>query len=281
MKLVLPKAMPTAAIRVGIKSLRLAPAFQKAGAKRSELWVAVTPLVTFFQVLLSRSQEAARTLLGENFGGILTSDRWGGYNWLALGQRQLCWAHLTREFTKIAERSGVSGELGSALLEQQQQLFDLWYRVRDGTLNRSDFVEAGNKIRERVKALLHEGSEHQIAPKEKTPLAQSVRTCRQLLKVEPAMWLFVTVQGIEPTNNAAERAIRPAVLWRRTSFGTQSKAGSTFVARMLTVVMTLRSQGRNVLEYMTDACSAAREGKKAPSLLPGSADAEDQILPAA
>jgi hypothetical protein len=98
------------------------------------------------------------------------------------------------------------------------------------------------------------------------------------------MWLFVTTFGVEPTNNAAERALRPAVLWRRTSFGSQSVAGSTFVARMLTVVTTLRSQQRNVLEYMTAACRAAREGNPAPSLLPElpkTANSEDQILPAA
>lgn len=91
----------------------------------------------------------------------------------------------------------------------------------------------------------------------------------------------MTVEGVEPTNNAAERAIRPAVLWRRTSFGSQSEAGSTFVARMLTVVTTLRSQHRNVLEYITQACRAAREGKPAPSLLPMTANSEDQVLPAA
>jgi hypothetical protein len=105
---------------------------------------------------------------------------------------------------------------------------------------------------------LQEAADYEIGDQEKTPLAKTVRTCRQLLKVEPAMWLFITVEGVEPTNNAAERAIRPAVLWRRTSFGTQSQAGSHFVARMLTVVTTLRSQQRNVLEYMTAAIRAAR-----------------------
>ena len=95
-----------------------------------------------------------------------------------------------------------------------------------------------------------------------------MRTCRQLLKFEPAMWLFVTTEGVEPTNNAAERAIRPAVIWRRTSFGTQTQAGSTFVTRMLTVVTTLKSQDRNVLEFMAQAVVAAREGTTAPCLLP-------------
>lgn len=246
------------------------------------LWVAVTPLVTFFQVLLSRSAEAAQTLLGVSFGGILTSDRHGGYNWVDLERRQLCWAHLKREFIKISERPGVSAQLGAALVKQQKKLFELWHRVRDGTLERCDFIESANQIRVQVKALLQEAADYEIGAQEKTPLAKTVRTARQLLKVEPAMWLFVTVEGVEPTNNAAERAIRPAVLWRRTSFGTQSQAGSHFVARMLTVVTTLRSQQRNVLEYMTMACRAAREGKSAPSLLPQVAAAsEDQVLPAA
>ena len=95
-----------------------------------------------------------------------------------------------------------------------------------------------------------------------------MRTCRQLLKLEPALWTFVTNEGIEPTNIAAERALRPAVLWRKNSFGSQSQAGSLFVARMLTVTTTLRAQNRSVLEYLIHACRAARQGKPAPSLLP-------------
>lgn len=94
--------------------------------RKAWLWVAVTPLVTFFQVILSRSQEAAQILLGKSFGGILTSDRHGGYNWVELERRQLCWAHLKREFIKISERPGVSGILGEALVKQQQKLFELW-----------------------------------------------------------------------------------------------------------------------------------------------------------
>jgi len=89
-----------------------------------------------------------------------------------------------------------------------------------------------------------------------------------LLKVKQALWLFVRVVGIEPTNNAAERALRPAVIWRRVSLGTQSALGSQFVARMLTVTQTLRAQQRPVLEFLTEACEAARQGTSAPSLLP-------------
>lgn len=245
--------------------------------KKAWLWVAVTPLVSFFQVTLARSSVAASALLGENFRGILNSDRYSAYNWLDVSQRQLCWAHLKREFTKISERSGVSRQLGRDLLAQQKKLFRLWHRVRDGTRSRSEFQSLVSPIQERVRIILSSGADYQIGSKEKTPLAKTVRTCRQLLKVEAALWLFVTVEGLEPTNNAAERAIRPAVLWRRTSFGSQSEAGSLFVARMLTVVTSLRSQNRSVLEFMTDAIRAARQGNSPPSLLPQSSYSTESI----
>lgn len=236
--------------------------------RQAWLWVAVTPLVTFFEIALTRCTQAAQNLLGENFAGILNSDRYGAYNWVNLERRQLCWAHLRREFIKISERPGVSKQLGTALVKHQEKLFELWHRVRDGTLARSDFVELVKDIRLDIKTLLQEAADNEIGAKEKTPLAKTVRTCRQLLKVERAMWLFVTTLGVEPTNNVAERAIRPAVIWRRTSFGSQTQAGSAFVARMLTVVTTLKSQQRNVLEFLTCAIVATREGQPAPSLLP-------------
>jgi hypothetical protein len=136
----------------------------------------------------------------------------------------------------------------------------LWYQVRDGTLKRCDFQLAVGEIRQTIKSCLEEAAKYEIGSKEKTPLAKTVRTCRQLLKFEPALWLFVTAEGVEPTNNAAERAIRPAVIWRRTSFGSQTQAGSTFVQRMLTVVTTLKSQHRNVLEFITNCVQATRDG---------------------
>ncbi len=236
--------------------------------KKAWLWVAVTRLVSYFQVTLSRSREAAKSLLGENFQGILNSDRYGAYNWLDVHQRQLCWAHLKREFLKIAERNGISRQIGRDLLAQQKKLFRLWRRVRDGTLSWSSFQSLVDPLREKVKSLLDSTAEYEIGAQEKTPLAKTVRTCRQLLKVEPALWLFASVKGIEPTNNAAERAIRPAVLWRKNSFGSQSEEGSLFVARMLTVVTSLRSQKRNVWDFLTESIRASRQGSSSPSLLP-------------
>lgn len=236
--------------------------------RKGWLWVAVTQLVVVFMVHLSRGQDAARALLGAAFAGRLVSDRWIGYNWVRRLGRQLCWAHLKREFEKIAERGGESQRIGEALLEQEALLFAYWHRVRDGTLKWSTFQSYAGEIRRRIKALLAEGADYCLAKGEQSARARTARTCRDLLKMEPALWLFVRIQGIEPTNNAAERALRHAVLWRRTSFGAQSAAGSEFVARLLTVIMTLRAQKRNVLEYLTQACQAARTGQAAPSLLP-------------
>ena len=243
------------------------------------LWVVVTPWVCYFQVLLSRSHVAAQTILGSAFTGYVNSDRYGGYNWLAIEQRQVCWAHLKRDFTKIAQRSGVSRELGEALLKQQEQMFKLWHRVRDGTLERSQFVAEVEPIRKSVHQLLTEAADYTVAAGEKTPFAKTVRTCRQLLKVESALWLFVTVEGIEPTNNAAEQAIRPAVLWRKCSYGSQSAEGSLFVGRMMTVVTSLRRQQRHVLDYLSEACRAKRLGLPAPSLLPISTPANSLPVP--
>lgn len=232
------------------------------------LWVMVTPLVSYFAVFLGRSQAVCRQLLGETFSGIVNSDRFSAYTWLEIKERQVCWAHLKRDFTRIAERAGVSGEWGRALLAQQKLLFEQWHRVRDGTLSRTEFRTAVIPIQQQVHSLLSQGAGYDITLQEKTPLAKTVRTCQQLLKVEPALWTFVMTEGIEPTNNAAERALRPAVLWRKNSFGSQSQAGSLFVARMLSVVTTLRSQNRSVLDYLVEACRAARQGQSAPSLLP-------------
>lgn len=121
------------------------------------LWVMVTPLVSYFAVFLSRSQAACQHLLGEAF----SSDRFSAYNWLECEQRQICWAHLKRDFTRIAERSGVSGELGTALLEQEKLLFEHWYRVRDGTLRRTEFISTMAPIQQRVHTLLYQGTAYE------------------------------------------------------------------------------------------------------------------------
>lgn len=232
------------------------------------LWVIVTPLVSYFAVHLSRSKAVAKELLGEDYGGVVGSDRCPSYGWLAPSQRQVCWAHLKRDFTQIAERSGVSHQLGEDLLKQQKMLFELWHQVRDGTLAREPFQQQVMPIRAEVERLLTEGSLYDIAKGEKTPLTKTVRTCREMLKLEAAFWTFVAIEGIEPTNNAAERALRPAVLWRKLSWGSQSRAGSLFVARMMTVVTSLKAQQKDVLPFLILAIRQARLAQASPSLIP-------------
>lgn len=228
--------------------------------KRTWLWINTTPLVTLFRVLATRGAKGAQQVLGAVVKCIVGSDRWSGYNWLDPRQRQVCWAHLKRDFQALVERGGESARIGRALLEQVEKMFSLWHRVRDGTLSRADFQTAMPPIQTGVGELLREGAT--------LACGKTRRTCQNILKLEVALWTFVRVEGVEPTNNCAERGLRRAVLWRRRSFGTQSGDGSHFVERVLTAVTTLRQQKRNVLDYLTEACAAAIRGDKAPSLLP-------------
>jgi len=231
--------------------------------KRAWLWINTTPLVTLFLVLTTRSAKGAHQLLGNVVQSIVGSDRWVAYNWLDPLRRQLCWAHLKRDFQALVERGGESEQIGRALLEQVEQMFGLWERVRAGPLSRTDFQTAMQPIQTRVGKLLRAGAA--------LACAKTRRTCENLLHLEVALWTFVWVEGVEPTNNSAERGLRRAVLWRRRSFGTQSTDGSQFVARVLTAITTLRQQQRDVLDYLTEACAAAIRGDQAPSLLPNTA----------
>ena len=240
---------------------------QNAAKTSGWLWVAVTPLIICFQVILSRASTAAQTVLGATFAGFITSDRCPAYNWVAVANRQVCWAHLKRDFIQISERVGASAEIGESLLAQEKLLFNLWHQFRNEQLTRSELRQAVEPIQAKFSTILMEAAELPIGEHEKTPLAKTVRTCRNLLKLEFSFWLFVREEGVEPTNNAAERAIRPAVIWRRTSFGSDSAAGSKFVSRLLTVVSSLNLQERNILDFLVESISAARSGEIPPSLL--------------
>jgi len=179
--------------------------------------------------------------------------------------------HTLRDFAAISERGGEPTRIGQALLAVSARIFGQWYRVREGTLSRAAFQTAVEPLRTQVGALLREGAtlEH----------ATTRRTCANILKLETALWTFVTTPGVEPTNNAAERALRRAVVWRRRSFGTQSMDGSRFAERLLTVVTTLRQQNGAVLDYLTAACTAVLQGQPAPSLLPPAPAGTDAVCP--
>ena len=235
--------------------------------KRGWQWVMVTAVVTVFIQGLSRSTAAAIELLGSTFGGIVVSDRFSAYNHLPTQQRQLCWAHLIRDLTAIAERPGASAEFGAQLLELQQQLFGHWHRYKDGTIDWPALQQSCRPIRQAFEATLRRVVELGYQRGERTPWASTVRTCQQLQKVRGGLWTFLKTRGIEPTNNAAERALRQSVIQRKISQGVQSRQGAICRSRLLTVTTTLRQQGRDVWKFLEQAWIAHHRGGVMPSLL--------------
>ena len=235
--------------------------------RRGWLWVMVTPVLTVFVQGLSRSAAAATELLGNAFTGIVVSDRFSAYNHLPVMQRQLCWAHLIRDLVAIAERPGASAEFGAQLLSLQQQLFGLWHRYKVGTIDWPVLQHRSRPIRQAFEATLQQVVELGYQRGERTPWASTVRTCQQLQKVTGGLWTFLEIEGIEPTNNAAERALRQSVIQRKISHGVQSASGAICRSRLLTVTTTLRQQGRDVWEFLEQAWIAHHRGGVMPSLL--------------
>jgi transposase len=236
--------------------------------KRGWQWVMVTTVVTVFLQGLSRSAAAAIELLGSAFDGIVVSDRFSAYNHLPVMQRQLCWAHLIRDLIAIAERQGVSGEIGLELLALQQQLFAQWHQWKDGAIDWPTLQLNCRPIRQHFEGTLQRAVDLGFARKERTPWAQTVRTCQQLLQRKEALWTFLEIHGVEPTNNAAERALRQSVIQRKISLGVQSSSGAVCRSRLLTVSTTLRQQGRDTWQFLEQAWIAHHRGGVMPSLLP-------------
>jgi transposase len=233
--------------------------WKEAGRPRW-LWAAVTGTVALFVVHAGRGAAGLTALLGESLTGIFCTDRWRVYERLPAGRRQLCWAHLRRDFQAMVDRGGKGAAVGADLLALTGVLFGWWYKVRDGTRTRRWLQRRIERdVRPDVVAELRRGSG--------CGCAQTAATCRELLAWEAALWTFAYHEEVEPTNNRAERALRPAVLWRKRSFGCHSEEGCRFVERLLTVVQTLRLQGRDVLDYLQAALTAHRNGLPAPKLL--------------
>jgi transposase len=234
--------------------------WREAG-QRAWLWVVVTPLVTIFHIAATRCGKVAKQLLGPAHNQVVTSDRWKAYN--GFRRRQFCWAHLRRDFQAMIDRQNGGTAIGKRLIELSGRMFAWWHRVRDGTLCRSSFQVYISGLRAEVVEALTDGAACRC-PK-------TAATCRELIAHERKLWAFVWRGGVEPTNNAAERALRHAVLWRKGSGGTDSRRGSRFVERVLSARETCRQQGRGLLEYLTGCCQAQVVGEDAPSLLPPAA----------
>jgi transposase len=227
--------------------------------RKAWLWVVVTSLGIVFRIARSRAGAVAEGLLGEEPKPIVISDRFPGYEWIKLGSRQICWAHLRRDMQAMIDRGGDGAAVGRRLLWQSGKLFEAWHKARDGTIQRSTFLQTVSWLRPMVRSTLERGAAC-ACPKTAT-------TCGELLRLWGCLWTFTRVEGVEPTNNAAERALRHAVIWRRISGGTDSEAGSRFVERMLSVVATCRQRGDGVLDFLTACLRARLDGGVGPSLL--------------
>src|SRR5665648_276617 len=224
------------------------------------LWTFVAPKFTVFTVRATREATALTTLLGEAFHGIVTCDRAKMY-W-HLGRLQWCWAHLRRDFQAMIDSGDPRARyLGFRLRHATCELFEHWADYRAGKISRAALLRRMGPVRRRVECLLLRGTQ--------CGHADTRGTCRELYGHRAWLWTFLRHEGIEPTNNAGERSLRHAVIWRKLSFGTQSANGSRFVETMLTVVETCRQQRRNAFAFLTSAVEAHLAHQAAPSLLPG------------
>jgi transposase len=228
--------------------------------QRAWLWTVVTATLTVFRIDRRRSGAAVEALLGAEFTGVVGSDRWSAYSRFAAERRALCHAHLKRDFQALVDRGGDAEPIGRWGLAEIERLFALWHRFRAGEFDRKALQRRLIPLQARLGRLLRRG--------QKNPDGKAAGLCRQLQKWWAALWTFARVDGVEPTNNVAERALRPAVLWRKGSFGSDSEGGSRFAERLLTVVATCRQQGRPLLDFLAAAAEAALQGTAAPSLLP-------------
>ena len=229
--------------------------------RRAWLWTAVAGLVTVFTINKSRGSAVAKEILGADFVGFLITDRWCGYNWADQFLRQLCWSHLKRDFQGMEDRADAGAIYGTKMLALHAKMFEWWGQVKDGLLSREDFTARMAPVEKRIESLLTKAENCPKAPK-------TAGMAREILKLKDGLFTFVHVEGIEPTNNTAERAIRPAVIYRKGSFGTFSEAGSRFIERIMSVVQSCKAQKRSVHQFLTESLHSHLHGLPPPSLLP-------------
>lgn len=234
----------------------------REGKLKPYLWVAVTAVATLFLIQYGRGKEQLRSLLGAAYVGLVTSDRLRAYNSLDPKRRQLCWAHIVRNLRGRAEAVGRWQAAARSLLALAEEVLVIWGDFRNGALDRTTMQGMMLAIQQAMWELVECG---------KTQKNTYGSLCADLAPRWEALWTFVSVEGVEPTNNAAERALRPAVLWRKGCYGTQSAVGSRFVERMLTVSATCQQHQRPLLPYLVDAVTAHWAGQPAPKLLPSAA----------
>ena len=230
----------------------------REGKAKATLWIGQSDQATHFQISPHRTADVARQILGDDPAKVVICDRYSGYGWVVL--KQWCWAHLRRDFQAMIDRDDGGSELGRRLLKLSDNLFWGWHRVASGDLDWDEFLVWSEPIQAGVRDELGGGA-WCGSPK-------TAATCRHLLGGFEHLWRFLAGDGVEPTNNTAERGLRHAVLWRQSSGGTASPQGSLFVSRLLGVVATCRQQGRDVLDFLTACFEASTRSEPVPSLRP-------------
>lgn len=230
-----------------------------AGENRS-MWTAATDRATIFRIVEDRHRDRLIELLGSDFSGIVTSDRWWAYDLLDPEQRQACWSHLQRDFRFHSEGLAAQQQFGDAGLALTRRLFETWHAFAEhhdrGRLAR-EMTPVQNELRQLLEHAANGSKRHRLHR----------RFANNLLKLWPALWTFIITPGVTPTNNAAERALRGPVIHRKLSHGNQSDDGERFTERSLSASVTCRLQNRSLLAYLRDLLTAHQTGGALPALL--------------
>ena len=249
------------------QEVRLAPVVHadetswRVEQKGTWLWVAVTDKVTYYLIRRSRLQAVAKELLGPETRAIVHTDRYSAYGWLDRHRRQLCLAHVQRQAKAMLEREGKSARIGALLRKNLDFVFFQHARMCRGEITRTTMRDSILKhARWWIRELLQQGA--------RLKCPKTAATCRFLLRREPSLWVFLDHEGVEPTNDIAERALRSPVIWRKISFGNDTQSGARCTERLLSIAETCRQIGRCIRTFLTEALLAYRQGRQPPRFLP-------------
>lgn len=226
--------------------------------KRCWIWIGATSKATFFKIDPSRSHQAYRRIFGM-FCGTLTTDRHGAYKEHE-GPKQSCLAHIDRHFEKMSERPGIDGSFGRLLEGQLDFVFGLWDEFKQGAFPRSILQEKSDEHVENIRAAL-------VFTTREAKNSKSVALAHDLLGRFSTLWTFLFVEGVEPTNNLAERGLRPVVIFRKLSGGNQSNWGARFTERLMTVVCTLKQNTMNTFTFLTEVFAVHQTARSPPALI--------------
>jgi transposase len=224
------------------------------------LWTATTPDAVFLQIAERCNREQFNALIGTRYPGIVISDRWNGYSHLDPERRQVCWSHLQRDFRRHADGLGEQKPFGEQGLELTRQVFAAWRSYQHEHHDRALLQAEIAPIQTQLRQLLEHASPKKARNRWHRQFANN------LLKVWPALWTFTIIDGVEPTNNPAERALRGPVILRKVSLGSQSENGERFAERVLSAAVTCRLQRRSLFTYLSDLITANTRGDPFPAL---------------